>query len=174
MFLIDSITHHHQQPTAEKVHSQLLSLLESGKRGSSGSFPLSDTRLEFRPFGAVKHYRRDLPLQDYLAARPPRPHLHLSDYLAARLTATPASRWFLLPEATRAATRALVFSDCFPPLRPGSQQAAAVKVSFTTQRHQQDFSFTPSEPNLLFTYESVSIRGPHEQAIDLASTREVR
>ena len=113
---------------------------------------------EFRPFGAVKHRRRDLPLRDYLAARPPRLRLHLPDYLAVHSTATPVSRRFSLRRATRAATPEIVFSGCFPPLRPGSQQAAAVKIFFTTHHYQQDFSFTHSDLRSLGDeYEGVRI-----------------
>ena len=171
MFLLDSTTRRHHQSSAKKsVQPQFPFHLKSdGRRG----FTLSDTRLEFRPFGAVKHRRRDFPLQDYLAARPLRPRLHLSTYLAAHSTAAPVSHRFSLSRATRAATCRLAFSDCTPPLGSRPQQAVAVKVCVPTHRYQQDFSFTPSEPNLLFIYEPVRIRGSHEQVIDLASTRGV-
>lgn len=129
--------------------------------------------LGFRSFAAVKQRRRALALQDFLAARLPRPHLHLPHYLAARSTATPVSRRFSPYKATRAATAARGFNDYSPQVRPDSQQAAAVKVLSPTRRYQQDFSFTPSESNLLSTCEPVRILGSHERVIDLASTREV-
>jgi hypothetical protein len=132
------------------------------------------TRLEFRPYAAVKQLTDLLPLPDYLAANLLQRHLHLPDYLAAHATASSVSRQFLLPDAARAATVGHIFSGRFPLLRAGWQQRAVIKVFLLDCRYQQDFLLTPSESNSLSTFEPAEINSSPEQVIDIASAREVQ
>ena len=122
-------------------------------------FTLSDTRLEFRSFGAVKHLMGAL---------------HLPDYSVAHTTAISVFRRSSHRQAARAATTEHIFSDRLALLRPNSQQRAAIKAAALVHRRQQHFSFTPSESNSLFIGERVEISSSPKQLIDFASAWEVQ
>ena len=137
-------------------------------------FTLSDTRLEFRSFGAVKHLMGALHLPDYLATASSHPHPHLPDYSVAHTTAISVFRRSSHRQAARAATTEHIFSDRLALLRPNSQQRAAIKAAAPIPRRQQHFSFTPSESNSLFIGERVEISSSPKQLIDFASAWEVQ
>jgi hypothetical protein len=167
--LIQSTTLRHHQSTAEK-NVPLKFLLAKAARDRLGTaFSLSDTRLEFRSFGAVKHSTDALHFPNYPATHPLPPHPHLSDYSAAHTTAASVFRRSSHRQAARAATTGHIFSDRLTLLKSDSQQRAAIKAEAPTLCRQQHFSFTPSESNSLFICELVEISSSSERLIDFAS-----
>lgn len=143
--------------------------------------PLSDwkTRLEFRPFGAVKRHRPDLLLPCYPAARryasPSRlPQFHLpASPINFNSAPFPHSR------APAATTGARFLTTCDTPVARGSQQRVAGKVILRPLGHQQLFTNTPSELISPFPHsEEKSHASPERRvagaAIVCTSAREVQ
>jgi hypothetical protein len=171
--LIQSTTLRHHQSTAEKNVRLKFLLAKSARDWLGAVSSLSDTRLEFRSFGAVKHSTDDSYLPNYPATHPLHPHSHLPDYSAAHTTAASVFRRFSHRRAARAATTGHIFSDRLALLRSDSQQRATLKAAAPTLRRQQHFSFTPSESISLFICVRVEISSSPEQLIAFASAWEV-
>lgn len=140
---------------------------------------LSDARLGFRPFTAVKHHRKDLLRTDYLAAPPPNSSSTFTDYLAALQIIYLDSCPLVLPEVLRAATRTPLFNARTSPDGHSFQQPTADKVIVPRWRQQQHFPLTPSESILTFSPPRSVINNAPDAVgaralVEVTSAREVR
>lgn len=140
---------------------------------------LSDARLGFRPFTAVKRHRGDLLRTDYLAAPPLGSSSPVTDYLAALQTLYLDSRPLVLHRVVRAATGTTFFNALPSPDGHSFQQPTADKATSPRRRYQQNFSFTPSESILTFSPpQSVINNAPDavgaRALVEVTSAREVR